>query len=198
MRRIVVYNWMTADGYFAGPDGSLDWVKQDKDIDRDAMASRSKFDTVLLGRRTYELMAAFWAHALDDPSTKGSPHGDQPLSPDQRAMAVFLNDAKKIVFSKSLKKPEWKNTRVMEDIDPGKIEELKRERGDDMILFGSGSVVTRLTEQRLIDEYQFVVCPVILGSGRSMISGSLTRLKLDLKDAKKYSSGNIMLRYTPA
>ncbi len=197
MRRIVMFNRVTADGYFAGPDGNLDWVVPDQDLDRSAAEAieRSGTDTILFGRRTYELFEAFWPHALDDSPTSPDPHDAGRLSPEMRAMAIMLNETPKLVFSRTLKEVTWKNSRLLHTLDPREIEVMKRQPGKDMIIFGSGSIVSQLTQHGLIDEYQFVVNPILLGNGRPLLSGVSTSLKLELQEAKKYSSGNIMLRY---
>ena len=196
MRRIVMFNRVTADGYFAGPDGNLDWVVPDKQIDRSAIEAAGRFDTVLFGRRTYELFVAFWPHTIDDSSTSPNPHDSGRLSPEMRYMAVFLNEATKLVFSKTLKEVTWKNSRLLHEFDPRKIKAMKSETGKDMIIFGSGSIVTRLTQHRLIDEYQFVVSPILLGTGRPLLGGVSANLALDLQEAKNCPSGNVLLRYT--
>lgn len=197
MRRIVMFNRVTADGYFAGPDGNLDWVVPDQDLDRSAAEAieRSGTDTILFGRRTYELFEAFWPHALDDSPTSPDPHDAGRLSPEMRAMAIMLNETPKLVFSRTLKEVTWKNSRLLHTLDPREIEVMKRQPGKDMIIFGSGSIVSQLTQHGLIDEYQFVVNPILLGNGRPLLSGVSTSLKLELQEAKKYSSGNVMLRY---
>ncbi len=113
-------------------------------------------------------------------------------------MATFLNDVTKVVFSKTRKDVTWKNSHLLRELDPHEIEAMKRRPGKDMLLFGSGSVVSQLTQHGLIDEYQFVVSPLLLGSGRPLLSDVSRRLKLDLLEAKAYPSGNVMLRYARA
>ena len=193
-----MFNRVTADGYFAGPAGNLDWVVPDKEIDRLGAEAIERFDTVLFGRRTYEVFEAFWPHTIDDSPTSLDPHDAGRLSPEMRAMAIFLNEATKLVFSRTLKDVTWRNSRLLHEIDPREIEAMKRQPGKDVIIFGSGSIVTRLTQHRLIDEYQFVVSPILLGTGRRLLSGVSTNLALDLQEAKHYPSGNVMLRYTPS
>ncbi len=89
----------------------------------------------------------------------------------------------------------WKNSRVLHELDPRDIETMKMQPGKDMIIFGSGSIVSQLTQHGLIDEYQFVFCPILLGNGRSLLSGVSKKSRLDLLEAKHYQSGDIMLRY---
>jgi dihydrofolate reductase len=197
MRRIVMFNQVSADGYFAAPDGNLDWVVQDPAIAAAAVEGMGDTDTVLMGRRTYEIFAAFWPHAVDDSPTAPDPHGGR-RSAETKAMAVWLNEATKLVFSKSLKEAGWKNSRLLREVDPGEITALKSQPGKNMILFGSGSIVTQLTRHRLIDEYLFVVSPVLLGSGRSMLSGLPQGVRLELREARSFPTGSVTLRYVLA
>lgn len=191
MRRITMFNRVTADGCFAGKDGNLDWVVPEEEIDNQGANATARTDTVLFGRRTYEMMAAFWPHAESDP------HGGRKLSPAMRAMAKFLNEAKKLVFSRTLKEVTWKNSRLLREIDPRAIEAMKKQPGKDMIILGSGSIVSQLTVHGLIDQYDLAVTPVFLGDGRPLMSGVSLTSKLDLLEAKKFPSGNVWLRYAP-
>ena len=103
-RRIVMFNWVTADGYFAGTDGNLDWVVPDQDQAKAAAADITNFDTVLFGRRTYEVFEAFWWQAVVDASgTVPDPHHPGRRSPEHGAIAMALNRMAKIVFSRSMK-----------------------------------------------------------------------------------------------
>jgi dihydrofolate reductase len=195
MRRIVMFNRVTADGYFAGPDGNLEWVVPDEEVDKAGAEAIPGFDTILFGRRTYELFEGFWPHAVDDSPTAPDPHGAGRRSQTMRAMAIWLNEATKLVFSRTRHAVSWRNSRLLHEFDPREIEAMKRQQGQDMIVFGSGSIVSQLTQHGLIDEYQLVVSPILLGSGRPLLSGVSKSLRLDLLEAKKYESGNVMLRY---
>jgi len=195
MRRIVMFNRVTLEGYFAAADGSLDWVVQDEEIDKSGAGAVSQFDTVLFGRRTYELFEKFWPHALDDSMTAQDPHRPARRSAEMRAMAVMLNDAQKLVFSRTLREATWKNSRLIREFDAREIESLKGQAGKDMIIFGSGAIVSQLTAHRLIDEYQFVVSPMLLGGGRPLLTGISNQMRLNLQESKAYKSGNVMIRY---
>lgn len=197
MRRIVAFNRVTADGYFTSPDGKLDWVVPEPQIDKEAGEGMSGQGAILFGRRTYEMFQAFWPHALEDPGTAPDPHMPGRRSPEIRAMAVWINEAAKVVFSKTLEDVTWKNTRLLHAFDPREVEAMKKQPGPDMLIFGSGSIASQLTEHGLIDEYRFVVGPVLLGRGRPLISGVPKSSRLDLLEAKTYPSGNVMLRYAP-
>jgi dihydrofolate reductase len=195
-RRIVMFNWLTADGYFAGADGNLEWVIPDEEQARAAAEGISGFDTVVFGRRTYELFEGFWRHAgVDEFGTIPDPHDPRRRSPEHGAIAIALNRMTKLVFSRSMKDVTWRNSRLLRELDPREIETIKAQPGKDLIVFGSGSIVSQLTHHSLIDEYQFAVCPVLLGSGQPLVQGVSRRLRLDLLEAKRLPSGDVMLRY---
>jgi dihydrofolate reductase len=198
MRRIVMFNRVTADGYFAGVDGNLDWVVPDEEIDKSVAESISSADvgTLLFGRRTYEMFEGFWPRVVENPDTI-DPHGHGPLTPEQRAMGKWIHEANKIVFSRTRKSVTWKNSKLLPELDRGRIEALKREPGSDILIFGSGSIVSQLSEERLIDEYQLVINRLLLGGGRSMITGLSKSVDLALLGVEEYASGNVMLRYAP-
>lgn len=195
MRRIVAFNRVTANGYFAGADGGLGWVVPDEEVDQLGIQGMRGTDTILFGRRTYDLFASFWPHALEDSDGATDPHRPGRRSEAMRAMATWLNDTTKLVFSRTLAEVTWKNARLLRDLDPREIAAMKGAPGKGMILFGSGSIVSQLTEHGLIDEYQFVVCPVVLAGGRPLLSGLSKGLRLDLVEARAFPSGNVLLRY---
>jgi dihydrofolate reductase len=193
-----MFNRVSADGYFAGPDGNLNWVVPDPEVDKAGVAGIPETDTVLFGRRTYEMFERFWPHVLEDSVTAPDPHVPGRQSREVRAFATMLNEATKLVFSRTLQKVSWKNSRLFQEFDPDAIAALKREPGKEMIIFGSGTIVSLLTEHGLIDEYHFIVSPILLGNGRTLLSGMPTSAKLDLVETRTYPSGNVMLRYAPS
>jgi dihydrofolate reductase len=195
MRRIVVFDRVSADGYFAGPDGNLNWVVPEEQLDSAAEESLPDADTMLFGRRTYEQFEGFWPHVLDDSSSAPDPHSGGRRSPAIRAMAIWINEATKVVFSRTRKNVTWRNSRLLHELDPREIEAMKRQPGKDIMVFGSGTIVSQLTQHGLIDEYEFVVSPTLLGSGRPLLSGVSKSSRLDLLEAKEYQSGNVKLRY---
>jgi len=185
MRRILVFIRVTPEGYFTGADGNFqDVAVYDAELNEDMMTDSSSV-TYLFGRKTYEIMAAYWPGALNDPN----------LPPAMQKMAKSLNDNVKIVFSKTLKAPTWKNTRILPSLDPEEIRKMKQEEGDDMLVMGSGSIVSQLTQHGLVDEYMLVVGPMLLGKGRPLFEGVTAKTSLDLKEVKGYTSGNVLLRY---
>lgn len=198
MRRIMAFNRVTADGYFSASDGNLDWVVPDEEIDAAGASRMPDTDTILFGRRTYQMFESFWPHALDDARTAPDPHAAGQRSPTMRAMATWIDEATKVVFSRTLSEVTWRNARLVHDFDPRAVAAMKSQPGKDIIIFGSGSIASLLTRHDLIDEYQFIVNPTILGSGRPLISGVSNAARLDLAESTAYRSGNVMLRYTRA
>jgi dihydrofolate reductase len=198
MRKILMFNRVTPEGFFAGPDRNLDWAVPDPELDKAATQGMPGAGTMLLGRRTYQMFESFWPHVLDDSPTAPDPHGPDRRSPEIRAMATFINEATKVVFSKTLQEVTWRNSRLLHELDPSEIGAMKEESGNDMIVLGSGSIVSQLTQHGLIDEYQFVVSPTLLGSGQPLFSGVSKGSGLELLDAKAFPSGNVMLRYASA
>jgi dihydrofolate reductase len=194
MRRILLFDNVSADGYFAREDGRLDWVVPDDEVYKATTRANDSIDTVLFGRRTYDMFESFWPKALEQPNTP-DPHTPTRTSPAMHDMAVFLNEAKKIVFSRTRKAVTWNNSQLVPEFDPARVEAMKKEPGKDIIVFGSGSIVARLTQAGLIDEYLLVVSPVLLGAGRSWLAGVTKTTQLEQAEAQRFPSGVVLLRY---
>jgi dihydrofolate reductase len=198
MRHIHLFDRISADGYFGAPDGNLEWVIQDEALERDVMANPGHHDAMMFGRKTYDGFKSFWPKALDDSPTSPAPHGPPRKNEALKAMAVFINRSTKYVFSHTLKDASWAGTQLLGDFDPAKVEALKGGAGGDILIFGSGSIASLLTEHGLIDEYTFVVSPILIGSGQRAIRDVTTRLRLTLEEVKQYPTGNLKLRYAKA
>src|SRR5262245_8937452 len=198
MPRIIAYNNVTADGFFASSDGSLNWVVPDAQLDHDAEAGMKTAGAVLFGRKTFDIFEAFWPNVLKPGAVVRDPHRPDNESPHIRAVATWLRDARKYVFSRTKKGTSWENTEILRDFTPRRIAELKGGYGLDIMIFGSGSLTSQLAHHGLIDEYQFVVYPVFIGNGRSLLSGLIKQVKLALREVKSYSSGTVLHRYSSA
>ncbi len=109
----------------------------------------------------------------------------------------MLNDIEKIVFSRTLDRAEWNNSRLIKENMTEEISKLKEQPGKDMVILGSGSIVSALTRLGLVDEYEFIVNPVVLGSGRSQFIVLDGRIKMKLLNVKTLSSGIVILGYQP-
>ncbi len=180
MRKIIAVEWLSLDGYFSDSNNGTDWFVFDEETGKYLLKMFAYFDTIVLGQVTYEIFAAYWPN---------------PSDPNPKELIEFMNNSRKVVFSKSLKKAEWNNSVVLEDIIPEEINKMKQEHGKDMVIFGSGSIVSQLTKLGLIDEYMFLVNPVFLGNGKTIFKSEEAKSKLQFLDSKKFDCGNIMLHY---
>jgi dihydrofolate reductase len=183
MRRLTVFNLVTLDGYFAGKGGDISWHNVDKEFQELANAASNSGNTLLFGRVTYELMAGFWP-------TPEAIRTD-PI------VAAGMNKAEKIVFSRTLDKVEWNNTRLVKSDMIAEVRNLKQGSGKDLTVLGSGSIVSQLAQEGLIDEYQILLNPVVIGKGKTMFEGVRDRFSLRLTKTRVFGNGTILLQYEP-
>jgi dihydrofolate reductase len=183
MRKIILFNMISLDGFFAGPNGEIDWHNVDAEFNEFAIEQLGTIDTIIFGRVTYEGMASYWPTP-------------QALADDQQ-VARLMNAISKIVFSKTLTRADWNNTRLMKKLDPVEINRLKQQPGKDIFIFGSGDLAAGFIQHGLIDEYRLMVNPVVLGSGMPMFKGLKNRLRLKLIKERAFKSGNVLLYYAP-
>ncbi len=185
MKKLLVFQHMSLDGYFVDKNGDMSWAKNDNDEEFNAFASENaKGGGVLLfGRVTYELMASFWP----------TPQALENLP----IVAERMNNGPKIVFSRTMKKASWNNTRLVKGDLVSEIRKMKKEPGEGMAILGSGSIVAQLAEEDVIDEYQIVVNPIALGGGRTMFDGIKEKLNLKLTKSKTFRNGKVFLCYEP-
>ncbi len=195
MRRIIAFEHLSADGYFASRDGKLDWTVPDEELDRMGAGNAGGADMILFGRRTYEMFESFWPKVVSDAPTAPDPHAKGRATAEARAMGEWINAATKWVFSRTRKEVSWNNSHLRREIDAREIEALKRGPGKDIMVFGSGSVVSRLTELGLVDAYDLIVAPVLLGRGRPLVDGLSANHRLKLAEAHPFRSGNVLLHY---
>lgn len=186
MRKIIVFNLISIDGFFAGSDGNIDWHNVDDEFNTFAIEQTKTFGTILFGKTTYKLFEVYWPAALADPAT----------SSDDRQIAQTIEDIEKIVFSKSIQDVSWKNTKLLHDVDPEEIKHWKESEGQDMAIFGSGTIVQQLANLGLIDEYRLLVNPVILGEGKPLFK-NVHKLDLKLINTRTFGNGNVLLTYIP-
>ena len=188
MRRIVMYNAVSLDGFFATADGSLDWQSFDDEVAGYGSSLLDGADTILFGRTTYDEFLGFWPDA----------RRDETLSPLLRQVAQRLQQATKIVFSRTLDAVTWENSLLQPEALPADwINVLKAGPGKDILVYGSGQLVVQLTRLGLIDEYQLVVAPVLLGAGKPLFAG-IESLRLRPLPAPRLDSPAVLLRYAPA
>ena len=184
MRNLIVFNQVTLDGYFTDQRGDMSWAhKHDPEWNAFVEENAQRGGELIFGRITYELMASHW------PTPQAAK--ENPV------VAKQMNDLPKVVFSRTLDKVTWKNTRLVRRDMPGEIRKMKNESGKDLVIFGSGTIVSQLAQQGLIDEYQLVVNPIALGKGRTMFDGIQERLDLQRSTIRTFGNGNVFLSYRP-
>jgi dihydrofolate reductase len=187
MRKIIVFNFVSVDGHFAGLEGEIDWHNYDDEMGAYSVEQMKSLGALLFGKTTYELMASYW------PTQDGIE--SEPV------VAGIMNTIPKIVFSKTLKDvedgPVWKHVRVFHEIQPEDILKLKEQEGGDIAIFGSGTIVQQLTNLGLIDEYRLVVNPLILGEGKPLFRDIKDKLNLKLLSMRVFKNGNVLLSYGP-
>jgi dihydrofolate reductase len=180
MRKIIVSNLVTLDGFFEGKNGELDWFIIDEEFFDYVKEMFKSVDTILYGRKTYQHMENYWPDAEDNDPT----------------ITHFMNKLQKIVFSKTLHNANWNNSKIIRENIAEEIEEMKKLPGKDMVIFGSGEIVSFLTHQGLIDEYRIILNPVIIGNGNPMFNGIHEKINLKLQKIKSLNSGVVILYYT--
>jgi dihydrofolate reductase len=186
MRKLIVFNHITLDGYFVDHAGQFNWGRHGNDDPEYAQfvaENASGGGELIFGRATYSMMASFWP----------TPVADQHMPEVARGM----NASPKVVFSRTLSEAAWNNTRLLKGDLVTEVRKLKEESGPGMCILGSGSIVAQLAPQGLIDEYQFMVDPVALGKGRSMFDGLPEPLNLKLTKSRVFQNGKVFLRYEP-
>jgi dihydrofolate reductase len=184
MRKLIVFNHVSLDGYFVDKNGDMSWAKadhQDAEWDAFVAGNASGGGVLVFGRITYEMMASFWPTPV---AIENMP-----------AVAEGMNSMPKIVFSRTLKQASWNHTKLVKGDLAAEIRKMKKQSGKDMLILGSGSIVSQLTQEGLIDEYQIVVNPIVLGKGRTMFDGVKEKLRLKLTKSRTFGNGNVFLSY---
>jgi len=182
MRRLVVFNMMSLDGFIADSRGDMSWARRHDEEWNSFVAGNASGEAVLVfGRVTYEMMAGYWPTPL---AMENAP-----------TVAKRMNELEKIVFSKTLEKASWQRSTLFGGDLVGEMKRLKAEPGADMVILGSASIVRQLTDARLIDEYQIALSPIALGSGKSMFSLLADRANLTLGSARTFRNGYVFLSY---
>ncbi len=185
MQRLSAFSMVTLDGFFAGADGDLSWAhRSDPEWNTFVAGNASGGGTLLFGRKTYELMIQYWPTPM---AMRNEP-----------VVAERMNALPKVVFSKTLGEATWSNTRVVKSDLAAEVRRMKKENGRGMAILGSGSIVSQLAREGLIDEYQIVVYPVVLGQGKLLFDGVSKRLPLKLTKTRAFANGNVLLCYEPA
>ena len=187
MRKVILQEWLSIDGFAADRNGNLDFVTSaelNKESDKDLVHFMDTVDTILLGAVTYKLFVDFWPAATTE----------------TEIIADKSNNTEKIVFSGSLTHApwgKWPEATIVRADAPQQINKLKTQPGKNMVVWGSISLAQSLIRQNIFDEYHLRICPIAVGNGRSLFPVNMDTLNLTLVEFKKYASGLILLRYEP-
>jgi dihydrofolate reductase len=183
MGKLIAFNLITLDGFFEGPNHDISWHNVDQEFNEFAVEQTGAMGALLFGRVTYQLMSSYWptpAAIADDPIVAG-----------------LMNRLPKVVFSRTLEKVHWNNTKLIKDHVAEEITTLKQQPGKDLALFGSANLMTTLIQLDLIDEHRILLNPVVLGSGQPLFKDVKDKFKLSLVKTRTFRSGNILLCYQP-
>ena len=185
MRKLTAFENISVDGFFADAKNDMSWAhKQDDEWNAFTSGNARGDGALLFGRVTYEMMAAFWT----------TPQAAAML-PD---VAAGMNRMPKYVVSRTLTTAAWQNTTVLSRDPVRDVQSLKASPGPDLVILGSGSLVSQLAAARLIDELQLVVSPVVLGKGRTLFATLEGPLPLKRRQSRPFDNGNVVIWYEPA
>ena len=187
MRKLILEEWVSLDGYVADKNGQLDFFtnltpEQNKYSDADQLKFLETIDTILLGRKTYELFVDFWPGATTD----------------KEVIADKLNETKKVVFSNTLTNApwgQWAEAEIIAGEATAAIKKLKQLPGKNMVLWGSISLAQSLMRENLIDEFHIQLCPVLTGGGRNLFLQKMNFGQLNLLEVRQYNTGTVFLNY---
>lgn len=191
MRKIISFMHLSLDGFVAGPNGEMDWIKVDQELFDHVGKRISESDTALYGRVTYQMMESYWPTAGDKPTA--TRHDIEH--------SKWYAKAHKVVLSKTMKDAGLTNTEIISDHLADRINEIKQQEGEDILLFGSPTATHTLIQQNLIDGYWLFVNPIILGQGIPLFADVKDKIKLKLLNTRQFSIGVTELNYivdTPA
>ncbi|AYG01817.1 dihydrofolate reductase family protein [Lactococcus allomyrinae] len=187
MRKLVLFLHSSLDGFVEGPKGAMDigFISYDADLENEARNILSTVDTVVWGRRTYEMMYSYWPTVPENPDA----------SSYERNHAKWIEQVEKIVFSTTLDEVKWNNTRLVKENIVEEIQKLKSTSGGDLLILGSPRLAHFLMAHDLIDEYKITVSPVLVGDGLRLFEKGVHPTKLKLISQKTFDSGAMSLDY---
>ena len=184
MRKVRVFNSVSMDGYFTDANNDYSWTHEgadDPELMEFTKSNAQGENALIFGRITYELMAAWWP---TPEAAKAMPE-----------VAKGMNEAPKYVFSRTLEHVSWNNATLLKRNPSDAIWELKQSDGPDMTVLGSGTIVAQLAEARLLDEVQLLICPVVLGAGKSHFAGVTGRPYWSLTRSRAFENGRVFVAY---
>lgn len=185
MGKIISFMHISLDGFVAGPSGEMDWIKIDQEL-FDYVGKRiSKGNTALYGRVTYQMMESYWPTAADKPTA--TKHDIEH--------SKWYKQVHKVVLSRTMEGVDLPNTTIINDNISDRLNQIKQESGNEILLFGSPTATHSLIQQNLIDGYWLFVNPIILGQGIPLFVDIKQKTKLKLLSTRQFTSGVTELNY---
>lgn len=181
MRQIYAFLFTSLDGYHTDPGGGLGWFHADDEVERYSQGQADAIDTIVMGRRTFEMMADYWP--------------TQEAYREDPVVAGFMNDLPKVVASRTLSSHPWGPTTFVADDVAGHLAALRSRPGKDVAIFGSSTLVAHLLPTGVVDELRVLVAPVVLGAGRSLFAGTTGPVPLRRTAVREFEDGNVLLTY---
>ena len=190
MRKLKLQMQITVDGFVAGPNGELDWMNPNMEMEDDKLLQYITFlidssDTILMGRKMTDEFVNYWTNVVKNPKSR------------DYAFAKKMVDTPKVVFTRTLDESPWPNTVLAKGDIVEEVNELKNRPGKDLLVYGGAGFVSSLIKHDLIDEYHLFVNPVAIGDGMTIFSEPGRYLKLKQTDATPYESGITVHKYLP-
>lgn len=181
MVKLTAFTFISLNGFYKGPNEDISWHQHgDEEAEYSVESLKSK-DILLFGRVTYEMMKSFWTSKM---AFETFP-----------AVAEGMNNSDKVVFSKTLKSTDWKNTKIINENLIDNISELKQTSKRNITLLGSGAILNQLSNANLVDEYQIMIDPLFISKGEPILDNLNKNIKLELTQSKIFKSGTILLYY---
>ncbi|HET7003693.1 MAG TPA: dihydrofolate reductase family protein [Puia sp.] len=185
MRKLIFFMHTSLDGFVAGPNGEMNWIKLDEAMFDFVATMTAQSDTALYGRVTYEMMQSYWPKAGEKPNA--SRHDKEHSS--------WYNKVSKVVLSKTMQETGLHNTKIISDHLSDNINTIKQREGKNILIFGSPGASQSLLNQGLIDEFWLFVNPIILGKGMPLFKDITGTTNLKLVESKTFAIGVIALHY---
>ena len=187
MRKIIATEFYTLDGMMSDPKDEMEWVLNifSEDVGKYEDSIYDQVDTLILGRVTFKIFEGHWPNIEENTTVDAG----------EKVLGKKINNAVKIVFSKTIKETTWNKSIIMEEINPGEISRMKNEKGKDMLIVGSSEIVRQFANLDLIDEYHLLLHPVILGNGKRLFNNTSAHKKLKLLNTKIFSNSVVGLFY---
>ena len=189
MRKVILQEFMTLDGFAAGPNNNVDFIPAstagDQKLGREQTELLAGVDTILLGRATYDMFVGYWPNV---------PEGDE------KAFADKLNATPKLVFSRKLDRApwgKWDDAKIVRSSPTDEVAKLKKQSGKDLVVWGSLSIAQALMAADLIDEYRLVICPVVLGTGKPLFKDETLARRLKVLNALTMDRGAVQMKCVP-